>query len=233
MVQIEYALNAVKQGVTTIGIKSTNGVVLATERKANSNLINNDTNTKVELITPDIGMTYSGMGPDFRVLVDKARKLAHTNYKRVYNEYPPVKILVQEIAKVMQESTQSGGIRPFGVSLLVGGYDPHSEVFQLYQVDPSGSYFPWKATAIGKTSISAKTFLEKRWNENLELEDAIHVALLALKESVDGELNGENLDIAVISEPQEEALGFKGTNVPGPRFKKLTPEEINDRLDSL
>ncbi|EDK37501.2 conserved hypothetical protein [Meyerozyma guilliermondii ATCC 6260] len=178
-------------------------------------------------------MTYSGMGPDFRVLVDKARKLAHTNYKRIYNEYPPVKILVQEIAKVMQESTQSGGIRPFGVSLLVGGYDQHSESFQLYQVDPSGSYFPWKATAIGKSSVSAKTFLEKRWNENLELDDAIHVALLALKESVDGELTGENLDISVVSEPQQQSLGFSGTDVAGPRFKKLSAEEINDRLDAL
>jgi len=233
LVQIEYALNAVKQGITTIGIKSANGVVLATERKVNSPLLKNDTNSKIELITPDIGMTYSGMGPDFRVLVDKARKLAHTNYKRIYNEYPPVKILVQEIAKVMQESTQSGGIRPFGVSLLVGGYDQNSEKFQLYQVDPSGSYFPWKATAIGKTSNSAKTFLEKRWNENLELEDAIHVALLALKESVDGELTGENLDIAIVSDPKEELLGFKGTDVEGPRFKKLSAEEINDRLDAL
>lgn len=207
--------------------------MLATERKVTSNLLKNDTNSKVELITPDIGMSYSGMGPDFRILVDKARKLAHTNYKRVYNEYPPVKILVQEIAKVMQESTQSAGIRPYGVSLLVGGFDSHSEGFQLYQVDPSGSYFPWKATAIGKTSVSAKTFLEKRWNENLELEDAIHVSLLALKESVDGELTGENLDIAIISDPQEEMLGFKGTSIPGPRFKTLTPEEINDRLDAL
>ncbi len=233
MVQIEYALNAVKQGVTTIGIKSGNGIVLATERKANSTLLTADTGSKVELITPDIGMLYSGMGPDFRVLVDRARKLAHTNYKRIYNEYPPVKIMVQEIAKVMQELTQLGGIRPFGVSLLVGGYDRHSDQFQLYQVDPLGSYFAWKATAIGKTLVSAKTFLEKRWNENLELEDAIHVALLALKESVDGELTGENLDIAVVSDAQDHLLGFSGTSVPGPRFKKLTAEEINDRLDAL
>lgn len=233
MVQIEYALNAVKQGVTTIGIKCGNGVVLATERKVNSTLVKNDTHSKVELITPNVGMSYSGMGPDFRVLVDKARKLAHTNYKRIYNEYPPVKILVQEVAKVMQELTQLGGIRPFGVSLLIGGYDDHSSSFQLYQVDPLGSYFPWKATAIGKTSVSAKTFLEKRWNDELELEDAIHVALLALKESVDGELTGENLDIAIVSEPQQNALGFSGTSEEGPRFKKLTAEEINDRLESL
>lgn len=233
MVQIEYALNVVKQGVTTIGIKSANGIVIATERKTNSNLLKADSNTKVELITPDIGVSYSGMGPDFRVLVDKARKLAHTKYKRIYNEYPPVKIMVQELAKVMQESTQSGGTRPYGVSLLVGGYDQHSQQYHLYQVDPSGSYFPWKATAIGKTSVTAKTFLEKRWNENLELEDAIHVALLALKEAVDGELTGENLDIGIVSEPQDHLLGFTGTNLEGPRFKKLSVEEINDRLEAL
>lgn len=233
LVQIEYALNAVKQGVTTIGIKSDSGIVLATERKANSSLVKHECNSKVEMITPDIAMSYSGMGPDFRVLVDRARKLAHTNYKRIYNEYPPVKILVQELAKVMQELTQSGGIRPFGVSLLVGGYDSHSDKYQLYQVDPSGSYFPWKATAIGKTAVSAKTFLEKRWNEDLELEDVIHVALLALKESVDGELTGDNLDISVISEPQDHLLGFKGTSDVGPRVKSLSAEEINDRLQAL
>ena len=235
MVQIEYALNAVKQGVTTIGIKLGNGVVLATEKKVNSPLVRTDlaTTLKVELITPDIGMLYSGMGPDFRVLVDRARKLAHTNYKRIYNEYPPVRILVQEIAKVMQELTQLGGIRPFGVLLLVGGYDQHSQEFQLYQVDPLGSYFTWKATAIGKTLNSAKTFLEKRWTENLELEDAIHVALLALKELVDGELTGDNLDICIVSDPQENALGFKGTDIEGPRFRKLSADEINDRLDAL
>lgn len=67
----------------------------------------------------------------------------------------------------------------------------------------------------------------------MQLEDAIHVSLLALKESVDGELIGDNLDIAVISDPQEQLLGFTGTNIEGPRFKKLSADEINDILDSL
>ena len=65
------------------------------------------------------------------------------------------------------------------------------------------------------------------------MEDVIHVALLALKESVDGELTGENLDIAIISDPQDHLLGFKGTDVVGPRVKTLSAEEINDRLDAL
>ncbi|SCU93911.1 LAMI_0E16028g1_1 [Lachancea mirantina] len=231
--QIDYALAAVKQGVTSLGIRATNGVIIATEKKSSSPLALADTLSKAELITPNIGAVYSGMGPDFRVLVDKSRKVAHTHYKRVYNEYPPTKILVSEIAKVMQEATQSGGVRPFGVSLLVAGHDEHHG-FSLYQVDPSGSYFPWKATAIGKGATAAKTFLEKRWNDELELEDAIHIALLTLKESVEGEFNGDTIEIAIVGDENENLLGFTGdTSVKGPRFKKLTSQEINDRLDAL
>ena len=175
-------------------------------------------------------MVYSGMGPDYRVLVDKARKVSHTGYKRVYNEYPPTRILVQDVARVMQEATQSGGVRPYGVSLLIAGWDdgilPEQEEAaageemavddgaaaqkkkssgktggilkggpSLYQVDPSGSYFPWKATAIGKSATSAKTFLEKRYTEGLELEDAVHIALLTLKETIEGEMNADTVEI--------------------------------------
>lgn len=84
----------------------------------------------------------------------------------------------------MQEYTQSGGVRPFGVSLLVAGYDedgPH-----LYQLDPSGAYYGWKATAIGKNAKNAKTFLEKRYNPDRSIQDAIHDALLTLKEGYQG-----------------------------------------------
>lgn len=178
-------------------------------------------------------MVYSGMGPDYRVLVDRARKVSHTGYKRIYNEYPPTRILVQDVARVMQEATQSGGVRPYGVSLLIAGWDegilPEEELEKaaeqqkqagqgeqegeggkklggktggilkggpmLYQVDPSGSYFPWKATAIGKSATTAKTFLEKRYTEGLELEDAVHIALLTLKETIEGEMNGDTIEI--------------------------------------
>lgn len=174
-------------------------------------------------------MVYAGMGPDYRVLVDKARKVSHTAYKRIYNEYPPTRILVQDVARVVQEATQSGGVRPYGVSLLIAGWDegavaqkddaqegdnedeskkatgPTGGILKggpsLYQVDPSGSYYPWKATAIGKHATSAKTFLEKRYTEELELEDAIHIALLTLKESIEGEMNGDTIELGTWHPP--------------------------------
>lgn len=71
------------------------------------------------------------------------------------------------------------GVRPFGVSILIAGYDEVNGP-ALYQVDPTGSYFAWKASAIGKNMINAKTFLEKRYNEEMELEDAVHTAILTV-----------------------------------------------------
>lgn len=79
-------------------------------------------------------MVYSGMGPDYRLLVRKARKIAQ-KYKSMYDEPIPTSQLVQRVAYIMQEYTQSGGVRPFGVSLLIAGWDKNKP--SLFQCDPS------------------------------------------------------------------------------------------------
>lgn len=76
---------------------------------------------------------------------------------------------------------------------MLAGYDANGP--QLYQIDPSGTFFAWKASAIGKNMVNAKTFLEKRYADDLELEDAIDTALLTLKESFEGEMSGDNVEV--------------------------------------
>jgi len=181
LVQIEYALQAVAAGKTSLGIKATNGVVIASEKKVPSILVDGASMEKVCVLSPNIGCVYSGIGPDQRVLVKRARKAAQ-EYWLTYKENIPVNQLVREVASVMQEFTQSGGVRPFGVSLLIAGYDDEGP--QLYQVDPSGSYWAWKASAIGKNAANAKTFLEKRYNKDMELEDAINTAIFNIKRRI-------------------------------------------------
>lgn len=216
LVQIEYALNAVSAGVTSLGISATDGVVIATEKKLPSVLVDETTVQKIQMVSPNIGIVYSGMGPDFRVLVRKARKTAQSYYT-LYKEQIPVAQLVRETAAIMQEFTQSGGVRPFGVSLLMAGYDDNGP--QLYQIDPSGTYFAWKASAIGKNMNNAKTFLEKRYNEDIGIEDAIHTALLTLKEGFEGQVSGSNIEVGVIG--------------PDRKFRVLSEAEVSDYLQEV
>ncbi|CAL5358622.1 unnamed protein product [Camellia sinensis] len=223
LVQIEHALTAVGSGQTSLGIKAANSVVIATENKLPSILVDEASIQlsssvphhcklfkvvqKIQILTPNIGVLYSGMGPDSRVLVRKSRK----------QEPIPVTQLVRETAAVMQEFTQSGGVRPFGVSLLVVGFDDRGP--QLYQVDPSGSYFSWKASAMGKNVSNAKTFLEKRYTDDMALDDAVHTAILTLKEGFEGQISEKNIDIGII-----------GTDK---KFRVLTPSEIADYLEEV
>ena len=148
--------------------------------------------------------------------VRNARKSAQT-YFRQYREPKPITQLVKSTASLMQEYTQSGGVRPFGVSLLMAGLDADGTP-KLYQVDPSGAYFGWKATAIGKNYLNAKAFLEKRYQDDMELEDAVHTALLTLREGFEGEMTSENIEVGIVS------------NADG-KFRVLTPEQIQDYLD--
>ncbi|BAM80856.1 20S core proteasome subunit alpha 2 [Cyanidioschyzon merolae strain 10D] len=214
--QLEYALKAVQAGATALGIRAKNGCVIATEKRLPSALADARTIRKVEAITAEIGAVYAGMGPDYRIMVKKARNAAQ-KYYQVYRESIPVHQLVREVATVMQEFTQSGGVRPFGMSMLIAGHDEEGP--QLAQVDPSGSFFFWKATAIGKNMVNAKTFLEKRYQDDVELEDAIHMAILTLKEGFDGKMMEHNIEIGVVGAER--------------RFRALTPAEIRDYLGEV
>ena len=159
------------------------------------------------------------MGPDARILTMKARKAAQV-YKLKYGQYPTALSLVKELAVTMQDSTQSGGVRPFGVSLLVIGPGASEGETALYQVDPSGAYWPWRASAIGRGMANAKPFLEKRYADDLELEDAVHLAILSIKENFEGVLTPYNIEIGI-------------TNSATGSFSKLSYAKINEYLQNI
>jgi len=67
--------------------------------------------------------------------------------------------------------------------------------------------------------VNAKTFLEKRYNDKMELEDAIHTAILTLKEGFEGEMTEHNIEIAVVGEDR--------------KFRILKPAEVKDYLQEV
>lgn len=220
LIQIEHALAAVEAGRPALGIKAKNGVVLATEKKIQNILVDESSLRKIENMADNVGVVYAGMPSDYRVLLKKGRKAAQ-KYITKYRDPIPTSQICRETAGVCQEFTQQGGVRPFGVSLMMAGVDDNGP--HLYQIDPSGAYFGWKASAIGKDSTNRKSFLEKRYNDEAMLEDAIATAILTLKENFEGGMTADNIEIGVIEDCPEFPERHR-------KFRVLSKEETLDYL---
>ena len=152
--QVEYAMEAVKQGSACVGLKSDTHVVLAALKRAPSEL--SSYQRKVFKIDDHMGIAISGLTADGRILCRYMRNEC-INHRFVFDAAMPVGRLVRQIADKAQVSTHRSWKRPYGVGLLVAGVDEGGA--HLYQTCPSGNMYDYKAMAIGARSQAAKTYL--------------------------------------------------------------------------
>ncbi len=192
--QVEYAKEAVKRGATAIGIVAKDSVALIAHKSTYSKLIVPDSLKKIFDIDSHVAFTASGLIADARKLVDTGR-LEAQKHRLTYNEPAPVESITRNICDLMQIYTQYGGIRPFGVSLLIAGYD---NAPRLYEAEPSGAMTGFKADSIGSGKKEVDEILEKGYKDNMALEDAIALALGALKKTSEEKLQTENVEISHI-----------------------------------
>jgi len=195
--QVEYAREAVSRGSPTVGVRTAESVVLASAARTRSPLMEPDSIEKLHDVDGRIGIGSAGHVADARRLVDFARRHAQRERLR-YGEAPGVEPVATAVADHIQESTQTGGTRPFGAAVLVGGVDPDSARPRLYEVDPSGTPSEWQATAIGSKSGEIREFLETAYEPGLDLDTGVALALEALAESTDDNLAVAELDLAVL-----------------------------------
>lgn len=123
------------------------------------------------------------MTADANILINYARQAAQ-RYLLTYNEDIPCEQLVRKLCDLKQGYTQHGGLRPFGVSFIYAGYDPHRQ-FQLYQSNPSGNYGGWKATSVGANNASAQSLLKQDYKEECDLKEACGLAVKVLSKTMD------------------------------------------------
>lgn len=79
---------------------------------------------------------------------------------------------------------------------------------------------------MGKNMTNAKTFLEKRYSEDISLEDAIHTAILTLKEGFEGQMTEKTIEIGIIGVATKARVGM--SQEPTPVFRRLTEQEVKD-----
>jgi proteasome alpha subunit len=216
--QVEYAREAVKRGTASIGIRAEDGVVLVVDKRIRSPLMERSSVEKLHKADDHIGIASAGHVADARQLIDFARRNAQVNQLR-YGEPIGVETLTKEVTDHIQQYTQIGGARPFGVALIIGGIDADGEP-RLFETDPSGTPYEWKALAVGADRGEVRDYLEDNYDEGIDLDEAVGLALEAL-----GSVNDDAL--------RPEAVGLATVGVDDREFSHLTDDEVEEYLVDL
>ena len=198
--QVEYAFEAVNRGTATVGLKGKDCTILAVEKKPVALLQDSRTIRKVLKVDNHIMCTFAGLQADARVFIDKAR-LECQSFRFQLEDEPTIEYIAGQIASTKQQYTQKGGVRPFGVTCLLGGFQDGQPM--LFQTEPSGACTQWKANAIGRNAATLREFLEKKWEAGLDSEAAGRLAIETLLECVEG---ADNIEICIIKKDKIEMM---------------------------
>ncbi|KAG9049282.1 protein with putative role during mitosis [Tulasnella sp. UAMH 9824] len=228
--QIEYAMEAISHAGTVLGVLAKDGVVLAAEKKITGKLLDlsivkeggyGGSGEKIFLVNNNVICGVAGITADANSLVNYARSAAQRHLFS-YNEDIPVEQLTQILCDLKQGYTQYGGLRPFGVSLLYAGYDPHYN-FQLYHSDPSGNYSGWKATCIGANNGTAQSLLKQEYKDEITVEEAVALVIKVMSKTMDSTtLGSEKLEFATLT---------LDTATKAPKAKIYRPAEVDALLE--
>lgn len=210
LLQVEYAKKTVKQGSTALGIACKDGIVLVSDKRITSKLIVPGAIEKMFKVDTHIAATAAGIISDARVLVDRVQLKAQ-QHAVTYNSNIDTLTVVKDICDLKQICTQSAGLRPFGVCMLVGGIDDDGEI-RLFVTEPYGLYFQYKATVIGEGAPEIEPFLQKKYKP-MSVQDGIKFGLDAIKQFLKNDFNTERVDVVVVESSDR-------------RYRKLGNDEI-------
>jgi len=210
--QVEYAKEAVRKGATSIGLIAKDSVIFVAHKNITDPLAVPSTIQKVFMVDSHIGATYSGMVADGLHIIGIARDSAQ-QHRFIFNEVKSIESVAKDLAAYMMQATQYGGIRPYAVSILIGGIDTQP---RLFEIEPGASFLGYKADAIGSGKKAASDILVKEYKDNIPLDDAISLGVKIIKKVTETKVTPDNLDVGYIEDGHE--------------FTILRPDEISKYL---
>ncbi|TDG39257.1 hypothetical protein AWZ03_014320 [Drosophila navojoa] len=196
LLQVDYANNCARKGEPAVGVVTLDGVVLATQKRFKMKYAIGDSVEKVQQIGPTTGITFSGLFPDFRIVTKLFRKTV-SEFELLHGGSWHMECLMQSLTASMQQLTQTTGVRPFGLFVLLAGWDD-DEHGQLYFLDSAGSHTPYKACAAGRQMEERTLFLDKHFKKSMDAEDGVSLAVQALTGPKD--LTPDQIEVAVVED---------------------------------
>ncbi len=194
ILQVEYAEKTVRLGSSSIGMVCKDGVILVSDRRQKDKLVVESSANKIFEVDDHVMAVSAGIVSDSRVLVDKARVIAQ-QHRVTYDSEISTEALVKEVADMKQQFTQYGGARPFGVALMVAGFNGTPK---LYATDVSGNYLEYKANAIGENDEKIKEKLRQEFKQDITCEEGVKLSLKIFKEMQAENYDKARFDIGII-----------------------------------
>merc|ERR1719379_1602353 len=171
---------------------------------------------KLFKVDDHIFCAVAGLSSDANILINKLRLTAQ-QHKFTYGEPMPLEQLVTSICDVKQGYTQFGGLRPYGVSFLIAGYDKHYG-FQLYDTNPSGNFNGWRAHAIGTNSNTAQATMRQDWTDDMSKKQVLDLTAKVLVKTMDTATpDASKIEMGVVEKLPNGDI----------RFRILKDQEIN------
>lgn len=224
--QVEYAIEAVKQGSTAIGLKNKDFAVVVALKRSFHEL--SSYQKKLVQVDDHIGCAIAGLTADGRILTRYMRNEC-LNERYAHDQPLLLNRLMVNLGSKMQTCTQRYDRRPYGVGILVAGYDHNGA--HIYQTCPSANYFNCKSMAIGSRSQSARTYLEKNLDKfpNTTLDELVKHGLLALRECLpnDTQLTAQNVSIGIVG--KDRSFKIYEDDEVDPFLRVLTDAEKKGR----
>jgi len=216
LLQVEYAEKTVRLGSASIGMVCSDGVFILADKRIKDKLIVQSSANKVYEIDSHIISSVAGIVSDARVLIERSQVVAQ-QHRMTYDSPIEPELIIKEIANTMQQFTQYGGARPFGVSLMIGGIrNGHPELFTS---DITGNYFSYYANAIGEGDERIREKLRESHKPDMDIKRCVKLALEMFEDIQGKNFEIDRFELAYINSKEEKLKRLVGKELQ--EFAKL------------
>jgi proteasome beta subunit len=172
-------------GTTTIGISTTDGVVIATDMRASlgGRFVSNKTVQKVEQIHPTAALTLVGSVGGAQSFIRTLR--AEVN---LFESRRGEDMSMQALSTLAGNFARGG---PFlAINPILGGVD--EEGSHVYSIDPAGGVMEDDYTVTGSGLTVAYGTLEDRYEEDMGMDEARDTAVAAIRAAAERDTGSGN-----------------------------------------
>lgn len=203
LVQLSYARRASEKGLSAIGMILDENTILLAGRVKIDELV--ETQSKIRLVDNGLYLLASGLSSDSNLLLTQARLISQ-RHSMIYGEIIGPEALAKQLGDIMARHTLSGGLRAFGASLLIAGFNPHDEKPKILFVDNGGHFFSAKAFASGQDNDKIISYFREHYKKGLTSANGKKLVIEAINFTISDEnkkIKEEDVEFQIIT-PVEE-----------------------------